>query len=70
MRVLPFLRTRFSAYFGDAWNGDTQLRQEMYQLYPDSYFLTCEGWGNRILTFEDRGLSDDLLAQNKGVIFF
>lgn len=55
--------------FGDVWNGQPQFRDELFRLYPNSYFLSCEGWGDRIVTFKDRVLSNDLLARSKGVIF-
>jgi hypothetical protein len=53
--------------FGDGWNGQPALKEEMSLLFPDRFFFM---WGsNRVNNFKDRVFLNDLLERFSGVIF-
>jgi hypothetical protein len=54
-------------FFGDGWNLSPRLGKELFGIYPDKYYLSV--WGNKILNFNDKVFSNDLLAQNACVLF-
>jgi len=54
-------------FFGDGWNLSPHLGKELFGLYPDKFYYNI--WGNRILNFNDRVWSNDLLAQGPYVLF-
>ena len=54
-------------FFGDGWNLIPHLGPELFRLYPNEFFLHI--WGNKIMSFNDRVWSNDLLAQNSCVLF-
>ncbi len=54
-------------FFGDGSNLSPHFGEELFQLYPQEFYFHI--WGNRILGFNGRVWSNDLLIQDRCVLF-